>query len=122
MLGYDKYLPSSSGVEACETACKVARRWGYEVKKVKANEAEVVMARNNFWGRSITASGACDDHNRYRNFGPFTPGFPLVPYGDIEALEHYLKHNQSVVGVMFEPVQGEGGIIIPPEGYFLQVR
>jgi ornithine--oxo-acid transaminase len=80
------------------------------------------MARNNFWGRSITASGACDDPSRYKQFGPFTPGFPLVPYGDIQALENYLKFDQNVVAVMFEPIQGEGGIIIPPEGYFKQVK
>jgi ornithine--oxo-acid transaminase len=122
LLGYDKFLPSSSGVEACESACKVARRWGYEVKNVRDNEAQIVMARNNFWGRSITASGACDDPSRFKHFGPFTPGFPLVPYGDIQALENYLKFDQNVVAVMFEPIQGEGGIIIPPEGYFKQVK
>ena len=104
MLGYDKYLPSSSGVEACETAVKVARRWGYQVKNVKDNQAEIVLARNNFWGRSITASGACDDPIRYKNFGPHTPGFSLVPYGNVDHLEQMFKFNQNIVAVMFEPV------------------
>ena len=83
-MGYDKFLPSSSGVEACESACKVARRWGYDVKGIPDNQASIIMSNNNFWGRSITASGGCDDPIRYERFGPFTPGFPLVDYDNIE--------------------------------------
>jgi len=86
-LGYDKYLPANGGTEACETAVKVARRWGYAVKGVEHDKASVIMANRCFWGRSITASGACDDPSRYNDFGPFTPGFPLVDYDNIEALE-----------------------------------
>lgn len=86
LFGYDKILPMNSGVEACESAVKLARKWGYTVKGVDADQAKVVLAKNNFWGRSITASGACDDPKRYNGFGPFTPGFPLVEYNNIPAL------------------------------------
>jgi ornithine--oxo-acid transaminase len=89
LLGYDKFLPSSTCVEACESACKVARRWGSTVKGVEHDKASIVMMKNNFWGRSITASGGCDDPQRYTNFGPFTPGFPLVSYNNVEEIEQY---------------------------------
>jgi ornithine--oxo-acid transaminase len=104
LLGYDKYLPSSSGVEACESACKLARRWGYVVKKVQHNQASILMAKGCFWGRSITASGGCDDPVRMANFGPFTPGFPLVAYDDVEAIENYFKFDPNCVGLMLEPI------------------
>ena len=84
LLGFDKFLPSSTGVEACESACKIARRWGYVVKGVEKDKASIIMANGCFWGRSITASGGCDDPVRYNNFGPFTPGFPLVDFNNIE--------------------------------------
>ena len=113
LLGYDKFMPSSGGVEACESAVKFARRWGYNVKGVPDGQAQIIMAKGNFWGRSITASGACDDPIRYTKFGPFTPGFPLVPYNNLEELENMLKATPNAVAVYFEPVQGEGGIIIP---------
>lgn len=86
-LGFEKFLSCSSGVEACEAAVKLSRKWGYVVKGVPANTASVVMANNCFWGRSITASGACSDASRGENFGPHTPGFHLVPYNDTQALE-----------------------------------
>lgn len=104
LLGYDKFLPMNTGVEACETAVKIARRWGYVVKGVPKDKAEVVMANGNFWGRSITASGACDDPSRYTNFGPFTPGFPLIPYNDIKAVKDIFEKNPNIVGIMFEPI------------------
>jgi len=91
LLGFDKFLPSSTGVEACESACKIARRWGYVVKGVEKDKASIVMANGCFWGRSITASGGCDDPQRYTNFGPFTPGFPLVDFNNIEQIESYFK-------------------------------
>ena len=122
LLGYEKFLPSSTGVEACESACKLARRWGYVVKGVEHDKASIVMANGCFWGRSITASGGCDDESRYKNFGPFTPGFPLVPYNDVPALEAYFKSDPNCCAVMLEPIQGEGGVIIPQEGYLKQVR
>ena len=84
LLGFDKFLPSSSGVEACESACKLARRWGYTVKGVEHDKASIIMANGCFWGRSITASGGSDDPVRYTNFGPFTPGFPLVDFDNLE--------------------------------------
>jgi len=84
LLGYDKFLPSSGGVEACESACKLARRWGYVVKGVEHDKASIIMMNNNFWGRSITASGASNDFSRCNNFGPFTPGFPLIDYNNVE--------------------------------------
>lgn len=82
LLGYDLFLPSSGGTEACESACKLARRWGYVVKGVEEDKAEILMTNGCFWGRSITACSGSDDLVRYKNFGPLTPGFPLVDYGD----------------------------------------
>lgn len=122
LLGYDKFLPSSTGVEADESACKVARRWGYVVKGVEADKASILFPNGNFWGRSITASGACDDPQRYTNFGPFTPGFPLVNYNDADAVEAHLKIDPNCVAICLEPIQGEGGVIIPDNGYFKRVR
>jgi ornithine--oxo-acid transaminase len=104
LLGYEKFLPSSTGVEACESACKLARRWGYVVKGVEHDKASIIMANGCFWGRSITASGGCDDPSRYTNFGPFTPGFPLVPYNNVEAVEEYLKRDKNCVAIMLEPI------------------
>ena len=83
-FGYDKVLPMNSGVEACETAIKIARRWGYTVKGVEQDKATVILCNGCFWGRSITASGACDDPSRYTNFGPFTPGFELIDFNSLE--------------------------------------
>jgi len=86
-LNFDKFLPSSSGVEACESAVKVARKWGYVKKGVEHNKATVVMAKGCFWGRSITACSGTDDPQRYTNFGPFTPGFPLVEFNNLAQIE-----------------------------------
>lgn len=86
LLGYDKLLPMNSGVEATETACKIARKWGYEKKGIPDNQAKILMANGCFWGRTITASGGSDDPTRKHHFGPFTPGFPLVNYDDVEAI------------------------------------
>ena len=93
LIGYDKFLPMYSGAEAGETACKLARRWGYVKKGIPDNKAEVVVMQGNFWGRTITASGACDDPARYEKFGPFTPGFPLVPFNDIGAIKKIFENN-----------------------------
>jgi ornithine--oxo-acid transaminase len=123
LLGYDKMLPMNGGVEAAETAVKLARRWGYVVKKIPENQAVVLMAKGNFWGRTITASGACDDPQRYTNFGPFTPGFDLVNYNDIEDLKQKLAHHgHNVCAVMIEPIQGEAGVIVPAAGYLKEVK
>jgi ornithine--oxo-acid transaminase len=104
ILGFDKFLPSNSGVEACESAIKVARRWGYVVKGVEHDRASVILMKGNFWGRSITASGACDDESRYNNFGPFTPGFPLVNYNNIDEIEAHMKNDPNCCAIMIEPI------------------
>ena len=122
LLGYDQFCPSNGGVEACESAVKLARRWGYEVKGVEDNKANVLMANNNFWGRSICAAGGCDDPLRYRAFGPYGDGFPLVPYNDVPAIEEYLKHDPNCVAVMLEPIQGEAGVVVPDKGYLKKVQ
>ena len=122
LLGYDKFLPANGGAEACETAVKVARRWGYAVKGVEHDKASVIMAKRNFWGRSITGSGACDDPPRYKDFGPFTPGFPLVDYDDVQAIEAQIMSDPNTVAVFLEPVQGEGGIHVPQPGYLKKVK
>lgn len=122
LLGFDKFLPSSTGVEACESACKVARRWGYVVKGVEPDKASIVMAKRCFWGRSITACSGSDDPTRYTNFGPMTPGFPLVPFNDVPAIEEYFQKDPNCVGIMLEPIQGEGGVVIPEPGYLRKVK
>ena len=116
-FGYDKILPSNAGVEAWETAVKLARRWGYVVKGVPDNKAEVIFPKGWFWGRTITAWSGWDDPMRYDKFGPLTPGFPLIPYNDLDALEKLLKSNPNIVAYMVEPIQGEGGVIIPDKGF-----
>ena len=97
-------LPASGGCEACETSIKFARRWGYYVKKVEPNQASVIMANNNFWGRSLAASGSSDDPSRYKDFGPFDPGFKLVDYNNLDAIEDQLKANANTVAVYLEPI------------------
>ena len=102
--GYDKFLPCSSGVEAGEAAVKLARRWGYVVKGVPKDTADILMMNNVFWGRSITASGACSDPLRKRLFGPFTPGFSLVDFNRADLVEEHLKSTPNCVAVMLEPI------------------
>jgi len=112
----------NSGCEADETACKMARRWAYRSKGVPDNEAVILFPTDNFWGRSITASGACDDPSRYNEFGPFTAGFEIFKYNDVEALRTMLKENPNICAVCIEPVQGEAGVILPDDGYVKAVR
>lgn len=121
-LGYDKFLPMNSGAEAGETAVKLARRWGYVKKGIPSNQAKVVVMEGNFWGRTITASGACDDPSRYENFGPFTPGFPMVPFNDIPAIKKLFEADKTIAAILLEPIQGERGVIIPDKGYLTQVK
>jgi ornithine--oxo-acid transaminase len=121
-FGFDKVLPMNTGCEAGETAVKLARRWGYTVKGVEENKAEVIMANGCFWGWSITASGACDDPVRSKNFGPFTPGFPLVDFNNVTQIEQAFKANKNICAIMLEPIQGENGIIVPEHTYLNQVR
>ncbi len=120
-FGYDKVLTMNTGVEAGETAVKLARRWGYDVKGIADNEAIILFAEGNFWGRTISAISTSQDPSSFARFGPFTPGFICVEYNNIEVLEQHLK-NPNVAAYMFEPIQGEAGVVVPTEGYITAVR
>ena len=122
LTGYDKFLPCSSGVEACEAAVKLVRRWGYTVKGIPDGEANILMMNGVFWGRSITASGANSDPTRSHKFGPFTPGFSLVDFDNLGQIEAHLKSHPNCCAVMLEAIQGEGGVIVPAEDYVAKVK
>lgn len=123
MFGYDKVLPMNTGVEGGETAVKLARRWAYDVKGVPTNQAEVIFARENFWGRTIAACSSSTDPECSGGYGPFTPGFSTVPYNDIDALEERLKEqNGRTAAFMVEPIQGEAGVVVPAEDYLNKVK
>ena len=113
--GYAKMLPMNTGAEAVETAIKAARKWGYKVKGVPEGKAEILVFRGNFHGRTTTIVGFSDEVQYRDGFGPFTPGFTLLPYGDLGAIRAAM--NPNVVAILVEPIQGESGIVIPPEGY-----
>ncbi len=115
-----KVLPMNSGAEAVETAIKTVRKWGYQVKGVPENQAEIIVCANNFHGRTITIVGFSTDETARNGFGPFTPGFKMIPFGDAKTLEAAITPN--TVGFMVEPIQGEAGVIIPPDGYLRAVR
>ncbi len=115
-----KVLPMNSGAEAVETVIKCARKWGYESKDVPEGQAEIIVCNDNFHGRTLSIIGFSTDENARQNFGPFTPGFKTVPFGDAEALEQAI--NPNTVAFLVEPVQGEAGVIIPPKGYLKKVR
>ncbi len=115
-FGYDKLLPMNTGAEGVETAMKLCRRWAYDKKGVKENEAKIIVCEGNFHGRTITVISASSDPDSYGRFGPFTPGFVKIPYNNLDALRNALK-DPSVAGFLVEPVQGEAGVIIPDEGY-----
>ena len=120
MTGYDKSLPMNSGAEAVETAIKVARKWGYHVKGVPRHKAEIIVADGNFHGRTVTIISFTSTPQYKDDFGPFTPGFPMVEYGDIKAIENAISEN--TVAIMIEPIQGENGVLLPPEGYLKSVE
>ena len=120
-------LPMNTGTEAVETGLKVTRAWGYIKKKIPKNEAQIIVCRNNFHGRSITIVGISTDISAVRyfgNFGPYTPGFTVIPYGDAEELENMILEigPEKVAGFIFEPIQGEAGVNVPPEGYVRKIR
>jgi ornithine--oxo-acid transaminase len=119
MTGYDMSLPMNSGAEAVETAIKLARKWAYQIKGVSRYEAEIIVCKGNFHGRTTTAISISTEPLYRDDFGPFTPGFVTVPYGDSAAIE--VAINSNTAAVMLEPIQGEGGVIIPPDGYLKQV-
>lgn len=119
---YDKVLLMNGGVESGEAAIKIARKWGYEKKGVPENKAQNVFFNNNFWGRSLAACSSSNDPSCYNNFGPFVPNFNLLDYNNIKQLHNFLDKNPHTVSVMLEPIQGEGGIIIPHDNYLRDVR
>lgn len=120
-FGYDKVLPMNTGVEGGETAIKLARRWGYAVKGIPENQAKVIFAEGNFWGRTLAAISSSTDPSSFKGFGPYMPGFGLVPYNDLAALETVLQ-DPNVAAFMVEPIQGEAGVVIPTDGYLKGVR
>jgi ornithine--oxo-acid transaminase len=115
LTGYDKALPMNTGAEAVETAIKAARKWGYRVKGVPPNQAEIIVCEGNFQGRTTTIVGFSSEEQYKEDFGPFTPGFVLIPYGDLAALEAAIT--PETVAFMLEPIQGENGVVLPPAGY-----
>jgi ornithine--oxo-acid transaminase len=120
LTGSHKILPMNSGAEAVETAIKAVRKWGYEVKGVATDKAEIIVCSNNFHGRTMGIVGFSTDPDARTGFGPFAPGFVTVPFGDIEAFRAAI--NENTVAFLIEPIQGEAGVVIPPRGYFPEVR
>ena len=119
LFGYDKVLPMNTGVEGGETAVKLARKWAYEVKKVPVNKAKVIFVEGNFWGRTLGAISSSTDPSSTTGFGPFMPGYEIIPYNDIQALENALK-DKNVAAFMVEPIQGEAGVVVPDDDYLLK--
>ncbi|XP_036427746.1 ornithine aminotransferase, mitochondrial-like isoform X2 [Colossoma macropomum] len=121
LFGYDKVLPMNTGVEGGETACKLARKWAYNVKGVPKYQAKIIFAEDNFWGRTMAAISSCTDPSSSEGFGPFMPGFEVVPYNNIPALEKALQ-DPNVAAFMVEPIQGDAGVVVPDPGYLTKVR
>ena len=121
LFGYDKVLPMNTGVEGGETANKLARKWGYMKKGIEENKARIIFANGNFWGRTLAAISSSDDPVSYKGFGPYMPGYDLIPYNDLNALENELK-DTNVAAFMVEPIQGEAGVVVPDNGYLEGVR
>ena len=121
LFGYHKVLPMNTGVEGGETANKLARKWGYMKKGIEENKARIIFANGNFWGRTLAAISSSDDPVSYKGFGPYMPGYDLIPYNDLNALENELK-DPNVAAFMVEPIQGEAGVVVPDDGYLEGVR
>lgn len=115
-FGYDRVLPMNTGVEGGETAIKLTRKWGYLNKKIPINQAKIIFVTNNFWGRTMSAISASTDSTSTRHFGPYMPGYIIIPYNDLAALEEALQ-DPTVAGFMVEPIQGEAGVVVPDEDY-----
>lgn len=116
LFGYDKVLPMNSGAEGVETALKLCRKWAYEVKGIAENKAKIIVCENNFHGRTISIISFSTDPTSKNNYGPYTPGFEVIPYNDLPALEKALQ-DENVAGFLVEPIQGEAGVVVPDEGY-----
>jgi ornithine--oxo-acid transaminase len=121
-FGYDRVLPMNTGVEGGETAVKLARRWGYDVKKIPTNQAKVLFVEGNFWGRTIAAISSSTDPSSKANFGPYLPGYVIIPYNDLDALENTLANDPTFCAFMVEPIQGEAGVVVPDEGYLARAH
>ena len=118
-FGYDKVLAMNSGAEADETAIKLCRKWGYEKKGIPENKAKIIVCDGNFHGRTVTIISMSNDPDSYKGFGPYTPGFEVVAYNDVPALEKALE-DPNVAGFLVEPIQGEAGVYVPDDGYLCQ--
>ena len=116
LFGYDKILPMNTGVEGGETALKLCRKWAYKVKGIEKNKAKILFAEGNFWGRTLAACSTSTDPDCFEDFGPFMPGFEIIPYNDLESLKTALS-DENVAGFMVEPIQGEAGVVVPSAGY-----
>jgi len=121
-FGFDKVLPMNTGAEAVETALKLCRKWGYEVKGIEDNKAEIVVCKNNFHGRTTTIISFSNDPVARKHFGPYTNGFIKIEYNDLIALENTLKNNPNIAGFLVEPIQGEAGVYVPNEGYLAKAK
>lgn len=121
LFGYDKVLPMNTGVEAVETAIKLTRRWGYEVKGVEENKAVILVCAHNFHGRTSTVISFSTDPSSFTHFGPFMPGFKLIPYNDLAALQDALQ-DKNICGLLLEPIQGEAGVVVPDDGYLAKAK
>ncbi len=120
-FGYDKVLPMNTGVEAVETAIKLSRKWGYEIKGIPVNKAKIIVCNSNFHGRTVNIISFSTDPAAKKNFGPFNSGYELVPHNDLNALEIAFQ-NEHVAAFLFEPIQGEAGVIVPDDGYYKGIR
>ena len=116
LFGYDKVLPMNTGVEGGETALKLCRKWAYKVKGIEKNKAKILFAEGNFWGRTLAACSTSTDPDCFEDFGPYMPGFEIIPYNDLDALKTALS-DENVAGFMVEPIQGEAGVVVPSTGY-----
>jgi len=121
-FGYDRVLPMNTGVEGGESACKLARRWGVQVKGVKNDDVRILFANENFWGRTLAAISSSTDPDSYDGFGPLMPGFDLIPYNDLAALDKALGSNPNYCAYMVEPIQGEAGVVVPDAGYMKKAK